>query len=51
MRIANRTSRTLIVSFRPPGSDEQVERIEPGETGDEWLNLEDDDIITVEEAK
>ena len=51
MRIANKTSRTLVVSFKAPGYDEQVERIEPGETGDEWLNLEDDDIITVEEAK
>ncbi len=49
MRIENKTQKTLIIRFQAPGYDEDIERISPGQVGDQWLHLEDDDIITIEE--
>jgi len=51
MRIKNRTSKTLVVRFQAAGFDEDIERIKPGEIGNSWLHLEDDDVLVVEEAE
>jgi len=49
MRIKNRTSKTLIVRFQISGSDEDIEKIKPGESGDLWLYLEGYGLV-IEEA-
>lgn len=51
MYIKNLTNHPIIVALRNvEGCDDRVERLEPEETSDIWLHLEDDDTIQIEEA-
>jgi len=49
MIIRNDTYEPLVVALRNiEGYDDRVERLEPGQESDEWLHLDDGDVITIE---
>lgn len=49
MKIRNDTHEPLVVALRGiEGYDDSEERLEPGQVSDDWVNLEDEDIITIE---
>ncbi len=47
MRIKNMSSKTLEVYFYLPGWDPGEDIVKPGETSDEWLHLEEEDILEI----
>lgn len=52
MKIRNDTKQPLVVALRGiVGYDDSEEVLEPGQLSDDWVNLEDEDVITVEEVK
>jgi len=49
MKIQNNTYEPLVVALRNlEGFDDREELLEPGQTSEDWLHLEEEDIITIE---
>jgi len=49
VRIRNETHEPLVVALRDiKGYDDREDVLEPGQTSDDWLHLEDEDTITIE---
>lgn len=48
MKIRNDTYEPLVVALRIEGYDDREELLEPGQTSEDWVHLEDEDVITIE---
>lgn len=51
MRIKNMNSKTLTIYFYLPDWDPREDVISPGDTSDEWLHLEKEDIPKIRETE